>query len=149
VARGSGIELAPGTPAAATRANVAAALRWFTEQAKPGGTADLGAALDRVWDAVEPDAVCVIARGTPAPRRAAARSPGTNLVAAADRLNPETAPGRRATAFLCIELVEPSADRALRTLGERHGGATGYLLLDRAALGLSPARAAQGTQRSP
>jgi hypothetical protein len=39
VARGSGIELAPGTPAAATRANVAAALRWFTEQAKPGGTA--------------------------------------------------------------------------------------------------------------
>jgi hypothetical protein len=29
VARGAGTELAPGTPAAATRENVAAALRWF------------------------------------------------------------------------------------------------------------------------
>jgi hypothetical protein len=46
IARGNGVELAPGTPAAATRANTAAALRWFTERSAPGGTPDLGAALE-------------------------------------------------------------------------------------------------------
>jgi hypothetical protein len=147
VARGSGTEIAPGSPAPATRANVAAALRWFTEHAKPGGTPDLGAALERTWEAADPDAVCLIARGTPAPRRAAARSPTATLAAAADRLNPAEG-GRRRAAFLCVELVEPSADGALRAVGERHGGATGYLLLDRAALGLAPVRGrAQGTTR--
>ncbi|MEY4943232.1 MAG: hypothetical protein RL254_1413, partial [Planctomycetota bacterium] len=38
------------------------------------------------------------------------------------------------------ELVETSADGALRALGERHGGSNGYLLLDRATLGLAPMR---------
>jgi hypothetical protein len=138
VARGSGMELAPGTPAAATRANTAAALRWFTERSAPGGTPDLGDALDRVWRALEPDAVCVIARGTPTPLRAAARSANATLLATADRLNPTNADGSRTATFLCVELVEISADSALRTLGERHGGSTGYLLLDRATLGLAP-----------
>jgi hypothetical protein len=149
VARGSGTELAPGTPAAATRANVAEALRWFTEQAKPGGTADLGAALERAWAAMEPDAVCLIARGTPVPRRTAARSATAALLPAADRLNPAGGDGRRPAAFLCIELVDPSADGAIRALGERHGGPTGYLLLDRAALGLAPARPVPSSMKRP
>ncbi len=149
VARGTGTELAPGTPAAATRENVAAALRWFTDRAAPGGTPDLGAALGEVWRNFEPDAVCVIGRGTPAPRRTAARTPGTALVATADRLNPARPDGGRAATFLCIELVEPSADNSLRTLGERHGGATGYLLLDRESLGLTRARPQPASTRNP
>ena len=148
VVRGTGIEFAPGTPAAASRENVSAALRWFTEHASPGGTADLGTALQRTWASFDPDAVCVIARGTPAPRRSAARPSGAGMLAAADRLNAPAEGGRRPAAFLCIELIEPSADGALRALGERHGGPTGYLLLDRAALGLTPLRgAASGTAR--
>ncbi len=140
IARGSGVELAPGTPASATRANTAAALRWFTERSEPGGTPDLGAALDRVWRTLEPDAVCVIARGTPTPLRTAARSANATLLSTADRLNPKNADGSRIATFLCVELVETSADGALRALGERHGGSTGYLLLDRATLGLAPMR---------
>lgn len=148
VVRGSGVEFAPDTPASATRENVAAALRWFTERAAPGGTADLGTALQRTWAALDPDAVCLIARGTPAPRRTAARPGGAGLLAAADRLNAKAADGRRPAAFLCVELIEPSADGALRALAERHGGPTGYLLLDRAALGLAPVRAsASGTTK--
>jgi hypothetical protein len=140
IARGSGVELAPGTPASATRANTAAALRWFTERSAPGGTPDLGDALDRVWRTLEPDAVCVIARGTPTPLRTAARSANATLLSTADRLNPKNADGSRIATFLCVELVETSADGALRALGERHGGSTGYLLLDRATLGLAPMR---------
>jgi hypothetical protein len=147
VARGSGTELAPGTPAFATRGNVAAALRWFTERAAPGGTANLADALERSWAALDPDAVCVIARGNPSTRRAAARSATDGLLAAAERLNPAAADGRRAAAFLCVELVDRQADSALATLGESHGGASGYLLLDRAALGLSPGGAAPAARR--
>jgi len=148
VVRGTGIEFAPGTPALATRENVSTALRWFTERAAPGGTADLGTALQRTWAAFDPDAVCLIARGSPAPRRSAARTSGAGLLASADRLNPQDAAGERPAAFLCVELIEPSADGALRALGERHGGPTGYLLLDRSALGLSPVRAsASGTTK--
>jgi len=119
---------------------VAAALRWFTEHAAPGGTPDLGAALERTWKELEPDAVCIVAHGAPAPKRAAARTPNATLLATADRLNPPTAAGPRGASFLCIELVEPSADNVLRTLGERHGGSTGYLLLDRESLGLVAVR---------
>jgi hypothetical protein len=140
IARGNGVELAPGTPAAATRANTAAALRWFTERSAPGGTPDLGAALERVWRALEPDAICVIARGAPTPLRTAARSANATLLSTADRLNPTTTDGSRFATFLCVELVETSADGALRALGERHGGSNGYLLLDRATLGLAPMR---------
>jgi len=150
VARGGGIEVAPGTPAAATRGNVAAALAWFTERAAPGGTADLGAALERAWTGFDPDAVCLVARGVPASRRPAARSPFAGLAAAADRLNPPGASGARAASFLCIELAEASADGTLRAVGTAHGGPAGYLLLDRAALGLVPARRpAPASQRSP
>lgn len=149
IARGKGTELAPGTPAAATRENVAAALNWFTEQSAPGGTADLGEALDRVWRALEPDAVCLIARGTTTPKRTAARTASATLLASADRLNPVLASNRRTATFLCIELVESSTDGALRTLGERHGGLTGYLLLDRDSLGLSPTRPRAPLKQSP
>jgi hypothetical protein len=139
VARGGAVELAPNTPAAATQANVLAALRWFTERA----TADLGAALDRVWQAMEPDAVCIVARGTPATRRIAARAPTDGLLAVADRLNPARTDGSRAARLLCIELADASADGALRTLGERQGGPTGYLFIDRRSLGMvaAPPRA--------
>ena len=78
-----------------------------------------------------------------------ARTPGTALVATADRLNPARPDGGRAATFLCIELVEPSADNSLRTLGERHGGATGYLLLDRESLGLTRARVQPASTRNP
>ena len=144
VARGGAVELAPNTPAAATQANVLAALRWFTERAAPGGTADLGAALDRAWQAMEPDAVCIVARGTPATRRVAARVPTDGLLAVADRLNPSRTDGTRAARVLCIELADASADGALRTLGERQGGPTGYLFIDRRSLGMvaAPPRAA-------
>jgi hypothetical protein len=143
VARGGAVELAPNTPAAATQANVLAALRWFPERAAPGGTADLGAALDRVWQAMEPDAVCIVARGTPATRRIAARAPTDGLLAVADRLNPARTDGSRAARLLCIELADASADGALRTLGERQGGPTGYLFIDRRSLGMvaAPPRA--------
>ena len=136
VARGGSVELAPGTPAAATQANVIAALRWFTERAAPGGTADLGAALERTWQAMEPDAVCIIARGLPVTRRTAARTPTTGLLAAAERLNPARPDGTRAARILCIELADASADGALRALGERQGGPTGYLFVDRPSLGM-------------
>lgn len=140
VCRGGGAELAPGTPAAATRQNVAAALRWFTDAARPGGTADLGAGLRRVWQEFEPDAVCVIARGSARARRDAPASPAAQLAAEAGRLNPPDDAGRRHAAFLCIELADASPDGALRALGELHGGAKGYLLLDRDALGIAPPR---------
>lgn len=140
VCRGGGTELAPGTPAAATRQNVAAALRWFTDAARPGGTADLGAALRRIWQDFEPDAVCVIARGSARARRDAPASPAARLAAEAGRLNPADDAGRRHAAFLCIELADASPDGALRALGEEHGGAKGYLFLDREALGIAPPR---------
>ena len=94
-----------------------------------------------MWRALEPDAICVIARGAPTPLRTAARSANATLLATADRLNPTTTDGSRIASFLCVELVETSADGALRALGERHGGSNGYLLLDRATLGLAPMRA--------
>ena len=150
VARGGGVEVAPGTPAAATRGNVAAALAWFTERAAPGGTADLGEALARAWRGFDPDAVCIVARGMPASRRPAARSPFAGLAAAADRLNPPGPGGARTASFLCIELADASADGALRAVGTAHGGPAGYLLLDRSALGLVPARRpAAAPQRTP
>lgn len=141
VARGSGPEAAPGLPARATRETVAAALRWFAEHAAPSGTADMGAALARAWDGFEPDAACVVTRGTAAVRRTAARSPTATLLSTADRVNPQDADGRRRATFLCIELVEASPDGAMRTLAERHGGARSYMLIDRTALGLVPANA--------
>jgi hypothetical protein len=137
VARGGGPERAPGTPARATRENVTAALRWFADRAAPGGTPDLGAALARAWDGFDPDAVCIVARGVATVRRSAARSATAGLPAAADRLNPARPDGTRRAQFLCIELVEPATDGAMRTVGERHGGARGYMLIDRAALGLA------------
>jgi hypothetical protein len=129
VARGSGTELAPGTPAVATRANVVAALDWFTRNAAPGGTADLQDAVARAWTALEPDAVCLVSRGAPASRRPAARPATAGLEAAAERLNAPGPDGRRPARWLCVELAEPGADGALRRIGERHGGTDGYLLL--------------------
>ena len=137
VARGGEAERAPGLPARATRDNVAAALRWFAEHAAPGGTPDLGSALAHAWDGFDPDAACIVARGVAGVRRTAARSPTATLAATADRLNPPAADGTRRAAFLCIELVEPGADGALRAVGTRHGGARGYLLIERSALGLA------------
>jgi hypothetical protein len=94
--------------------------------------------------------VCIVARGVPASRRPAARSPFAGLAAAADRLNPPGQGGTRTASFLCIELADASADGMLRSVGTAHGGTAGYLLLDRAALGLVPARRpATATQRSP
>lgn len=148
VARGGAIEAAPGTPAAATRANVAAAIAWFAERAAPGGTADLGAALEQAWHGFDPDAVCVLARGIPASRRPAARSPFAGLLATADRLNPRGPAGSRRATFLCIELADRSADAAMRSLGEAHGGPSGYIFLDRPALGLVPARGTAAPARS-
>ncbi|MFO0962278.1 MAG: hypothetical protein U0625_05160 [Phycisphaerales bacterium] len=147
IARGEGISRAPGTPARASRASIEAALAWFAENAAPEGTADLGAALEATWDAVRPDAVCIISRGVAAVRRSAARAPGATLAETAERLNPADASGARRVSFLCIELGDPGPDGALRAVGERHGGAKGYLLLDRKAIGLgTPVPAAPGAR---
>jgi len=129
VARGSGTEFAPGTPALATRANLAAALEWFSRNAAPGGTADLQDAVERAWTALEPDAVCLVSRGAPTSRRPAARPATAGLEATAERLNAAAPDGRRPARWLCIELAESSSDGALRRIGERHGGTDGYLLL--------------------
>ncbi len=145
VARGSGIEVAPGTPTRATHDATAAALRWFTDHAAPGGTADLGAGLQRAWTEMKPDAVCILARGVTTVRRSAARSSTAGLAAAADRLNPADASNKRAAAFLCIELGEAGTDGVLRAVGARHGGPQGYLLMDRAGVGAAPAAPAART----
>jgi hypothetical protein len=80
--------------------------------------------------------VCIVARGLPATRRTAARTPTAGLLAAAERLNPARPDGTRAARVLCIELADTSADGALRALGERQGGPTGYLFIDRPSLGM-------------
>ena len=74
-------------------------------------------------------------------------APGATLAETAERLNPADASGARRVSFLCIELGDPGPDGALRAVGERHGGAKGYLLLDRKAIGLgTPVPAAPGAR---
>ncbi|MFO0783635.1 MAG: hypothetical protein U0636_08110, partial [Phycisphaerales bacterium] len=109
---------------------------------------NLGAALDTAWNAMEPNAVCVLARGGGARRgsaKADAPAAATGLAAAADRLNPSSGSGRQAV-FLCLELLDGSTDSELKRVGLQHGGARGYQILTRQDLGLQPRAAGPANQ---
>jgi hypothetical protein len=151
VVRGDGCETAPETPALATRASLERTLRWLRERTEPRGNADLGAGLECAWKAINPDGVCIIARGLP-PRRRAGNAPAASsttsrstLLATAERLNPLT-DGRRGATFLCVELMDATANGALQQVGRTHGGPQGYQLLTRQDLGLVAKPLPSGTK---
>lgn len=148
VARGSGAQVVPDTPNRATRQSIERTLRWLEQYAEPQGACNLGTALEAAWNAMEPNAVCVLARGGTARRgnaKADAPASATGLIAAADKLNPSSGSGRQAV-FLCLELLEGSTDSELKRVGLLHGGARGYQILTRQDLGLQPRAAGQTKQ---
>ena len=111
----------------ATREHLEAVSTWLDE-VRPRGTSSPIAALQEAA-ALRPDAIFILSRAIGEGVWGATRG---DVLSALEQLNPaDPRTGRRPVTIKTIQFLEEDPSGMLRLIGQRHGGANGYMLITR------------------